>query len=131
MWKEIPPFSFSAGERKIMAHFVVKCPFLLWLRLCRAGPLWWNNDCWFGCSSAATERKEISQRAACRMNRGSLLGGGRFPDFPNIERARFSVIRRVILGRRHVLDSGRLPIVDVKIVGDDAGSRFQFLWFRP
>ena len=23
MWKEIPPFSFSAGERKIMAHFVV------------------------------------------------------------------------------------------------------------
>jgi hypothetical protein len=24
MWKEIPPFSFSAGERKIMAHFVVK-----------------------------------------------------------------------------------------------------------
>ena len=24
MWKEIPPFSFLAGERKIMAHFVVK-----------------------------------------------------------------------------------------------------------
>ena len=24
MWKEIPPFSFSAGERKIMAHFVVR-----------------------------------------------------------------------------------------------------------
>ena len=24
MWKESPPFSFSAGERKIMAHFVVK-----------------------------------------------------------------------------------------------------------
>ena len=23
MWKEIPAFSFSAGERKIMAHFVV------------------------------------------------------------------------------------------------------------
>ena len=23
MGKEIPPFSFSAGERKIMAHFVV------------------------------------------------------------------------------------------------------------
>ena len=23
MWKEIPPFSFPAGERKIMAHFVV------------------------------------------------------------------------------------------------------------
>ena len=23
MLKEIPPFSFSAGERKIMAHFVV------------------------------------------------------------------------------------------------------------
>ena len=23
MWKEITPFSFSAGERKIMAHFVV------------------------------------------------------------------------------------------------------------
>ena len=23
MWKEIPPFSFSADERKIMAHFVV------------------------------------------------------------------------------------------------------------
>jgi len=27
MWKEIPPFSFSAGERKIMAHFVVKTVF--------------------------------------------------------------------------------------------------------
>src|SRR3990172_10783371 len=27
MWKEIPPFSFSAGERKIMAHFVVKSLF--------------------------------------------------------------------------------------------------------
>ena len=26
MWKEIPPFSFSAGERKIMAHFVVGYP---------------------------------------------------------------------------------------------------------
>ena len=24
MWKEIPAFSFSAGERKIMAHFVVR-----------------------------------------------------------------------------------------------------------
>ena len=36
MWKEIPPFSFSAGERKIMAHFVVICLFLLWLRLRRA-----------------------------------------------------------------------------------------------
>ena len=24
MEKQIPPFSFSAGERKIMAHFVVK-----------------------------------------------------------------------------------------------------------
>jgi hypothetical protein len=24
MRKEIPPFSFSAGERKIMVHFVVK-----------------------------------------------------------------------------------------------------------
>jgi len=35
MWKEIPPFSFSAGERKIMAHFVVKCFF------------------YFGCGSAA------------------------------------------------------------------------------
>jgi hypothetical protein len=23
MWRNIPPFSFSAGERKIMAHFVV------------------------------------------------------------------------------------------------------------
>jgi hypothetical protein len=23
MWRKIPPFSFSAGERKIMAHFVV------------------------------------------------------------------------------------------------------------
>jgi len=31
MWKESPPFSFSAGERKIMAHFVVKTVF--WLRL--------------------------------------------------------------------------------------------------
>ena len=27
MWKEIPPFSFSAGERKIIAHFVVKTAF--------------------------------------------------------------------------------------------------------
>ncbi|MBI1994206.1 MAG: hypothetical protein HYU31_10920 [Deltaproteobacteria bacterium] len=27
MWKEIPPFSFSAGERKIMAHFVVETVF--------------------------------------------------------------------------------------------------------
>jgi len=33
MWKEIPPFSFSAGERKIMAHFVVKSVFTFWLRL--------------------------------------------------------------------------------------------------
>ncbi len=24
MEKQIPPFSFSAGERKIMAHFVVR-----------------------------------------------------------------------------------------------------------
>jgi len=24
LWKEIPPFSFSVGERKIMAHSVVK-----------------------------------------------------------------------------------------------------------
>ena len=23
MWKEVPPFSFSAGKRKIMNHFVV------------------------------------------------------------------------------------------------------------
>ena len=37
MGKEIPPFSFSAGERKIMAHFVVKCLFLLWLRHGRTG----------------------------------------------------------------------------------------------
>ncbi|MBI2228845.1 MAG: hypothetical protein HYU46_07060 [Deltaproteobacteria bacterium] len=29
MWKEIPPFSFSAGERKIMAHFVVNPTFLI------------------------------------------------------------------------------------------------------
>ena len=28
MWKEIPPFSFSAGERKIMAHFVVQTIFV-------------------------------------------------------------------------------------------------------
>jgi hypothetical protein len=27
MWKEIPAFSFSAGERKIMAHFVVETFF--------------------------------------------------------------------------------------------------------
>ena len=33
MGKEIPPFSFSAGERKIMAHFVVRNPLQLWLRL--------------------------------------------------------------------------------------------------
>jgi FixJ family two-component response regulator len=26
MWKEIPAFSFSAGEREIMAHFVVGYP---------------------------------------------------------------------------------------------------------
>jgi len=29
MWKEIPPFSFSAGERKIMAHFVVETLFAI------------------------------------------------------------------------------------------------------
>jgi hypothetical protein len=29
MWKEIPAFSFSAGERKIMAHFVVNPTFLI------------------------------------------------------------------------------------------------------
>jgi len=29
MWRKIPQFSFSAGERKIMAHFVVKHPFLV------------------------------------------------------------------------------------------------------
>ena len=40
MWKEIPPFSFSAGERKIMAHFVVKSVSTFWLRLCRAVSLW-------------------------------------------------------------------------------------------
>jgi hypothetical protein len=34
MWKESPPFSFSAGERKLMNHFVVKVVFF-WLRLCR------------------------------------------------------------------------------------------------
>ena len=34
MWKESPPFSFSAGERKIMAHFVVNIFFCS--RLCRA-----------------------------------------------------------------------------------------------
>jgi len=27
MWKESPPFSFSVGERKIMAHFVVRIEF--------------------------------------------------------------------------------------------------------
>ena len=27
MEKQIPPFSFSAGERKIMAHFVVQTVF--------------------------------------------------------------------------------------------------------
>ena len=36
MWKESPLFSFSVGERKIMAHFVVKCLFILWLRPHRA-----------------------------------------------------------------------------------------------
>jgi len=36
MWKEIPPFSFSAGERKIMAHFVVRSVFTFWLRRSRA-----------------------------------------------------------------------------------------------
>jgi len=36
MWKEIPAFSFSAGERKIMAHFVVKSVSTFWLRLRRA-----------------------------------------------------------------------------------------------
>jgi len=29
MWKEIPPFSFSAGERKLMTHFVVNPTFLI------------------------------------------------------------------------------------------------------
>ena len=29
MGKDIPPFTFSAGERKIMAHFVVKSNFLI------------------------------------------------------------------------------------------------------
>ena len=37
MWKEIPPFSFSAGERKIMAHFVVKTAFA---SLVAALPCW-------------------------------------------------------------------------------------------
>ena len=37
MWKEIPPFSFSAGERKIMAHFVVK---FLFYSLVAALPRW-------------------------------------------------------------------------------------------
>ena len=27
MWKQITAFSFSAGERKIMAHFVVRIEF--------------------------------------------------------------------------------------------------------
>jgi hypothetical protein len=27
MWRKIPPFSFSAGESKIMAHFVVNTFF--------------------------------------------------------------------------------------------------------
>ncbi|MBI2180544.1 MAG: hypothetical protein HYU31_06970 [Deltaproteobacteria bacterium] len=29
LWKESPPFSFSAGERKIMAHFVVETLFTI------------------------------------------------------------------------------------------------------
>ena len=37
MWKEIPPFSFSAGERKIMAHFVVKT---ILSSLAAASPPW-------------------------------------------------------------------------------------------
>ena len=37
MGKEIFPFSLSAGEHKIMAHFVVKIISIVWLRLCRAG----------------------------------------------------------------------------------------------
>ena len=30
MWKEIPAFSFSAGERKIMAHFVIRKSLVEW-----------------------------------------------------------------------------------------------------
>jgi hypothetical protein len=37
MWKEIPPFSFSADERKLMAHFVVKSVFSF---LVAAQPRW-------------------------------------------------------------------------------------------
>jgi hypothetical protein len=29
MWRKIPPFSFSVGERKIMNHFVVNPVFLI------------------------------------------------------------------------------------------------------
>ena len=49
MWKEIIPFSFSAGERKIMAHFVVICLFILSLRLCRAGSHVVTNGPNYGC----------------------------------------------------------------------------------
>ena len=56
MWKEIPPFSFSAGERKIMAHFVVKSVFTFWLRLCRAVLVWLNYTSRMTMSAAATEK---------------------------------------------------------------------------
>jgi len=31
-WRDMPPFSSSVGERKIMNHFVVKLFSLFWLR---------------------------------------------------------------------------------------------------
>ena len=40
MWKESPPFSFSVGERKIMAHFVVNPTFLILVAALPLCPSW-------------------------------------------------------------------------------------------
>jgi len=54
MWKEIPPFSFSAGERKLMAHFVVKFVFAsLVAALSRWDLRGKNYPFSFGCGLAA------------------------------------------------------------------------------
>ena len=67
MWKEIHPFSFSAGERKIMAHFVVETVFA---SLVAAPPRWVLR----GENSSIANPKQPKKEAP------TALGASRVPD---------------------------------------------------
>jgi hypothetical protein len=68
------PFSFSAGERKLMTHFVVQRLFRFWLRLC---PSWSIR---FSRSRCQALRSELSRDERFQRVIGAVSLGPGFTD---------------------------------------------------